>query len=780
MKFSKMRSLQSKILVLFIFLLLIVQLVSFFSTYKASQKLEHTQVDNLIFNAKNVFQTKIESRSYYLSAFAETAALDFGLKSVLGEDNKSFLIALNNHRKRINSNLAMAIDTDGIVIAQLITYKTVNGEDKVKIGAGQGQLFDQKSDFIAGEKTQLVKLHGHLYQLSFESIKSGDRTIGWIGFGYLIDTVLAQELADLTGVNIAFAIESDTGYQIVGSSAEESYTMNNEFFSGIIKKAENNYIYEENSLGSVGKDKLIALLFKSKVDILKALSVQWEKQVLLIVLTLVLSVISALAIAKSITLPITQLVSQVKAITRGNYDGNVEVDTSEELKQLSDEFNHMTKAIVSREETISFQAFHDPLTLLPNRNALINALNKRKEDNQDFLVIQICFLGSEQITDTLGYKVGDDVVMEVANRIVKSNLPLVCFHLGNENFVLLAENQSVTPLIEQLLAQLNIKCQFENISLHLQFVIGVAVSTLYNGHNVAELLQKSNVALQYAKKYKKSFQIYERQFDTNALERLFLTNSLKQAIEQDELVLFYQPKLTLDSMTISHVEALVRWQHPIKGLIPPDSFISIAEKTGQMAALTRWVTTAAIAQYVKWRRQGFDISIAINISAENILDKSYPDFVIALKQQYQLNDHSITLEVTEDALVADPEKATQMLSYLNEHGFKLSIDDYGTGYSSLAQLKQLPVQELKIDRSFVQNLSTDESDKIIVHSTLELAHNLGLYVVAEGIEDETALLWLKSQGCELAQGYFISKPLPVDTLNLWLENAPYNIKRIEG
>ena len=365
--------------------------------------------------------------------------------------------------------------------------------------------------------------------------------------------------------------------------------------------------------------------------------------------------------------------------------------------------------------------------------------------------------------------------------IVKSQLSLTCFHLGNENFVLLAENQPVTSLIEQLITELNIQCQFDNISLHLQFVIGVAVSTLHHGpNNIAELLQKSNVALQYAKKHKKSFQIYEPQFDTNALERLFLTNSLKQAIEQNELVLFYQPKLALDSMTMGNVEALVRWQHPEKGLIPPDSFISIAEKTGLMAALTRWVTTAAISQYVAWRRQGLDISIAINISAENILDKAYPDFVIALKQQYQLKDGAITLEVTEDAVVADPEKATQILCYLSEHGFKLSIDDYGTGYSSLAQLKQLPVQELKIDRSFVQNLATDESDKIIVRSTIELAHNLGLSVVAEGIEDETALLWLKSHGCELGQGYFISRPLPVDTLNLWIEDTPYNIKRVEG
>jgi EAL domain-containing protein (putative c-di-GMP-specific phosphodiesterase class I) len=231
-------------------------------------------------------------------------------------------------------------------------------------------------------------------------------------------------------------------------------------------------------------------------------------------------------------------------------------------------------------------------------------------------------------------------------------------------------------------------------------------------------------------------------------------------------------------MKLSHVEALVRWQHPEKGLIPPDSFISIAEKTGQMDALTRWVTQEAIAQYLRWQKAGLHIKIAINISAENLLDKSYSDYVIGLKKQYNLPDNDITLEVTEDAVVADPEQATQILSYLRDHGFKLSIDDYGTGYSSLAQLKQLPVQELKIDRSFVQHLVNNDNDKIIVRSTIELAHNMGLTVVAEGIEDEAALLWLKEQGCELAQGYYISRPIPEASFNTWLIESGYGVEKI--
>ncbi|REL36419.1 bifunctional diguanylate cyclase/phosphodiesterase [Thalassotalea euphylliae] len=780
MSFFKIRSIQSKILSLFLFLLLVVQLVSFFSTFQASKQLEDIQLTNRLSNAKDVFETQFTNRSYYLSAFAETAAKDYGLKSVLQEDNKSFLVALNNHRKRINSDLAMAIDNDGLVFAQLVTLKTPEGKTRVVVGKGQGAYFSQERELFAEANTQLIKLNDRLYQLSLAPIKSGSRDIGWIGFGYLIDEDLALDLANLTDVNIAFVLNDGESSELIAANQYKRLSDGIVSIGNILKNDDGAYVHEEVLVGQLVDSNINAVLYKSKADLLASIGVEWLRLALLIALTVALSVIGAVAIARGLTQPITQLVSQVKLISQGNYDKSVAVDGSKELKELSDEFNHMTEAIVSREQTISFQAFHDSLSHLPNRNSLLKSLAKRKQAQQDFIVIQLCYLGAEDITDTLGYQVGDEVINEVAERIVKTQLGLSCFHLGGENFVLLADMQEVEPLIEQLLAQLTIRCQYENISLHLQFAVGVAISSLHNGGDETELLQKSNVALQHAKKNKQAYQVYDPQFDQHAVERLFLTNSLKQAIEQDELTLFYQPKLRLSDMTISHVEALVRWQHPEKGLIPPDAFISIAEKTGQMDALTRWVTNAAVSQYVSWQKMGFDINIAINISAANIMDKSYPDYVISLKEQHQLCDNAITLEVTEEAVVEDAQKATEILCYLREHGFKLSIDDYGTGYSSLAQLKHLPVHELKIDRSFVQHLSTDESDKIIVRSTLELAHNMGLSVVAEGIEDETALLWLKAQGCQLAQGYFISKPLPADVFEQWIENTPYHISRTKN
>jgi diguanylate cyclase (GGDEF)-like protein len=332
----------------------------------------------------------------------------------------------------------------------------------------------------------------------------------------------------------------------------------------------------------------------------------------------------------------------------------------------------------------SITAFHDPLTKLSNRNSLFNSLSQRQKQNSDFILLQLNLRRIKEVNDTLGHKVGDQVIIEVAKRLQQCALSNEHFHLGGNSFVIIVENQDIEYVIASILPALEKKHQYESISLQFQYVIGVAYSLKQQGKDVAEILQRSNVALQYAKKQKKLYQVYDSQFDTNTVERLHLTNSLKTAIEQNQLVLFYQPKLSLSTMKLSHVEALVRWQHPEKGLIPTDSFISIAEKTGQMDALTRWVTQEVIAQYLRWQKAGLHLKIAINISAENLLDKSYSDYVIGLKKQYNLPDNDITLEVTEDAVVADPEQATQILSYLREHGLKLSIDDYGTGYSSLA------------------------------------------------------------------------------------------------
>jgi len=776
--FSRIRTLQSKILILFVFLLLVVQLVSFFTTFKANQQLVDTQLDNKLLTAKEVFITQFTSRRYYLSAFAETVAKDYGLKSILSEDTGSILAALDNHRKRISSDLALVISNNGNTRAQLITYLDKNGKKRVKKGSIQGQKFPYDHKLFSQKSTQIIRLEQALYQFSLAPIKSGGRIISWVGFGYIIDSSLANDFARLTDVNIGFLLKSDKNWQVIGhSTLAQSLKFNGGFVKQILSDDNNQYISENIRLGEVKGKELVVLMFKSKDDLLKNISVGWQSFALLIALTLVLSLLGAFFIAKGITRPIKKLIKQVKSITHGNYEGDIKVTGSIEMRQLSDEFNYMQQAVNSREQTISYQAFHDPLTNLANRNSLFKSLAARGENHDEFILLQFNLTRIEEINDTLGHKVADNVIVEVAKRLHQCSLINEHYHLGGNSFVMIVESQAIEDVFANILPILEKSYQYERINLHFQYIFGIVYSAQQTKQNLAEILQKSNVALQHAKNHKKLYQVYDVQFDTNTVERLHLTNSLKAAIEENQLVLFYQPKLSLTTMKLSHVEALVRWQHPEKGLIPPDSFISIAEKTGQMDALTRWVTKEAIAQYLRWQQAGLHVKIAINISAENLMDKSYSDYVIGLKEQYDLPNNDITLEVTEDAVVDDPEQATEILSYLREHGFKLSIDDYGTGYSSLAQLKQLPVQELKIDRSFVQHLMSNENDKIIVRSTIELAHNMGLTVVAEGIEDENTLLWLQEHGCELAQGYYISRPLPEAELDTWMVKSGYDVEK---
>ncbi|WP_177207940.1 bifunctional diguanylate cyclase/phosphodiesterase [Pseudoalteromonas denitrificans] len=752
--------------------------MSFYSTYQANNKSEVAQLNNKLLTAKQVFEAQFISRSYYLSAYAKTVARDHALKSLIEDDVKSLLSALDNHRKRIDANFAIAINTSGKIVGELVTFKNNNNENKPKVGIEQGKQFKHLDWLETETSEQLYPLSNNLYQLSLAPLKSGTRIIGWIGFGYVLNEDLANELAKITNVNVSFLLKNKINHNLsLLASSQSIDVFSNTLLSEILSNKNESYIASQFYLGTVDSDELIALVFKSKVDILKSVKADWGQFVLLFLLTLLFSLISAYVISASITRPVKSLITQVKSIAQGNYDKTVSIENSHELMQLANEFNHMKTSVVTREKMISHRAYHDPLTDLPNRNSLIKTLKYKQERATPFVVFQVNIRRIKEVNDTLGHKIGDKVIIEVANRLKLSQLQCELFHLGADEFILLSEDLSIENSLSVLSQNLEPLFEINNLSLHLQYAIGTALFPDHIDTDATDLLKKSDVAMQYAKKNKKLHQLYDRQFDFNTVERLHLINSLKTAIEQDQLVLFYQPKMSLNTMKISHVEALVRWKHPINGLIPPDAFISIAEQTGQMDSLTRWVTKEAITQYLIWQKKNINIKIAINISAENLKDKSYSDFVIALKNDNNIADHEITLEVTEDAVLSDPAQATEVLTYLKSHGFKLSIDDYGTGYSSLAQLKQLPVQELKIDKSFVQQLMQNKDDQIIVRSTIELAHNMGLSVVAEGIEDERTLLWLKEHNCELAQGYFISRPIEAHLFETWLKECPYALEK---
>ncbi|MCT8987006.1 putative bifunctional diguanylate cyclase/phosphodiesterase [Shewanella phaeophyticola] len=451
------------------------------------------------------------------------------------------------------------------------------------------------------------------------------------------------------------------------------------------------------------------------------------------------------------------------------------VDSSVELQQLASEFTSMQQAIVAREQAIEHQAFHDPLTNLANRNQLHRICEPWIEAGSSMAVCLINIRRMTEVNVTLGHAVGDEVIKEVAKRLCHINPNALACRLSGDEFVLAFkefEHSTFDSFLTMLQVHIGQNYCYKDISLHLQFTAGVSFSQ--PGVDIVTLLRQADTALQHAKINKRDYQIYDANIDKNSIERFQLINELKEAIEQNQLVLYYQPKLNLVQQKITHVEALVRWIHPKRGIIPPDTFIPIAEKTMQMDALTRWVISEAITQYHRWQAKGVNMCIAVNISAENLKDEQFCHWVIDTLAHHSVPVSAFTLEITEDAVVSDPKLAVKQLTLLRNNGLTLSIDDYGTGYSSLAQLKQLPVDELKIDKSFVQKLLHTETDQIIVQSTLQLAHNLGLKVVAEGIEDKETLQWLTERHCEMGQGFYLSRPLPELQFNDWLSQSEFN------
>ena len=769
-----MKSLQTKIFLFFVLLLLLVQAIALWTIVAGNESQEKQAITNRLTTAKTIFSAQFNSRRDYLAAFAETAAKDYGIKQVFEDELRSLLVAMNNHRKRIDADLAMAISSEGVITAQLVLDKNQAGESKVKQGTEGKQAFRFPQWLESQEQDHLYVLGDSVYQISLSPMNVGAKTIGWLAFGFEIDQELAQHFLNITQLHTDFAIKVGDEWRLIASSntdAELSFTKR-----VVNGDTPNDYIAIGHLVDEAGQLQLALAMYGLRADIVAVLQEQWWQFLILTFITLLLSLSVAYLIAASITKPIKQLVKQAKIVASGDYNQTVQITDSSELGQLASEFNAMQSAVLSREKAITHRANHDGLTDLPNRSVLKLALQDLADRKQPFRVFHLNLSRLKDVNETLGHDVGDWLIKAAARRLsTLEGFQLLC-HIGADEFILLAElNDDSAPdlAVEKIHQVLEENCEYQGISLQLQVRIGIA-AVPEHCHDTKSVLQMADTALHHSHKVNQLVQIYHQGLDVNSAERLSLINDLKDAIVDDQLELHFQPKLNLVSGIVTHVEALVRWRHPTLGMVPPDNFIHIAEQTGQINALTHWVFINSLKQYKAWCEVGLNINIAVNISAENLKAPDFYDFICQSVETYNVPAEKVTLEVTESAVVDDPEAAIAILQKFKNRGMRISIDDYGTGYSSLAQLKQLPVHELKIDKSFVQRLCDDEDDRIIVRSTIELAHNMGLSVVAEGIEDEFALNWLAQNKCELGQGYFISRPKPAKELTAWLlEKKPY-------
>ncbi|MGH2735602.1 MAG: putative bifunctional diguanylate cyclase/phosphodiesterase [Actinomycetota bacterium] len=435
-----------------------------------------------------------------------------------------------------------------------------------------------------------------------------------------------------------------------------------------------------------------------------------------------------------------------------------------------------------------YQALHDALTGLPNRtlfrDRLEQAIRNGREKSSAFAVMIMDLNHFKEVNDTLGHHNGDLLLQEIARRLASVLDPAdtVARLSGDEFAILLPEardRQSAAQVARRLVGSLTEPFVLQEVCLEVGASIGIACYP-ENGTDANLLLQRADVAMYLAKDSHRDFEFYSEQRDQYSAGRLALAAELRRALDNKELFLQYQPKAELGSGRVVGAEALVRWIHPVEGFMPPDEFIPLAERTGLIGPLTLYVLNSAIGQCREWLDKGLDLRVAVNLSVRNLLDLDLPRDIGGLLTKWGVSPDRLVLEITESTIMADPVRALEVVNELQRMGLSLAIDDFGTGYSSLAYLKRLPVEEIKIDRSFVMSMMADDNDAVIVRSTVDLGRNLGLRVVAEGVE--TAEMWdsLAELGCDIAQGYYLSRPLKPAEFETWLAERTKESERSAG
>ncbi|NUS72017.1 MAG: EAL domain-containing protein [Corynebacteriales bacterium] len=458
--------------------------------------------------------------------------------------------------------------------------------------------------------------------------------------------------------------------------------------------------------------------------------------------------------------------------------GELATFTSTEVRLMETLAAHAAIALENSRlmERLRHDAYHDALTGLANRRrfsaALLDAISVQSVPTEVVAVMQFDVDSLRDVNETLSHEAGDQLLIEVGDRLLrKAPDGALVARLGGDEFAVLLRAASAVEVQTRaaaLQAALTEPLRMDKLTLDVGAAVGVVLYPEH-GNDVNTLLQHLDVATYAAKRNPRSIQLYRATMESRSLHRLGLVSELRRAIDNDELTVYYQPKIALQNFELIGMECLVRWDHPEYGLVSPDDFVPVAEHTGLVGALTKAVLRSALAQCRQWRASGQHIGVAVNLSPRSLLDAQFPDELDAMLQAAQLPADALTLEITETAMVGEFGRPLSTLRRLQALGVRLSVDDFGTGYSSLSYLRNLPVHEVKIDKSFILSMSSDASDRSIVRAIVDLGHHLDLQVVAEGVESESALRILSDTGCDLVQGFLFAGPLPADEVWRWME-----------
>lgn len=506
------------------------------------------------------------------------------------------------------------------------------------------------------------------------------------------------------------------------------------------------------------------------------------------IILLLLAAAATLMVARSITRPIRRLADATRRMQAGRPGSESSgKGGDDELGRLAAAFDTLQLDLAEREQRISYQTQFDILTGLPNRLLAVEHIAQAIEEARlggSVVSVLVIDLGNFTSTAaTLGHDLGDALLAQAAARLRASvDARHTVARLEADQFLIALNGlgiEKARELADDLLRHLEAGLSVHDVNISLNAAIGLAAYPQH-ARDADQLLQRATVARDDARSAHQNVHVYEEGREQRRQRQITILGDLRRAVRHDELKLHYQPKLDLAEGRICGAEALVRWEHPALGWLPPGEFIGVAEQFGSIPLITHWALSTAVRDCRLWIEEGMGIPVAVNLSRRDLLDRHLPTFIRDLLRDHDLSPRYLTLEITEEALVRESARTSQVLQQLRDIGARISIDDFGTGYSSLSQIKNLPVDEMKIDRSFVTELPRNSADTAIVAAAIDLAHNLGLEVVAEGVETDAALRWLALRGCETAQGYFISRPLPAELFTTWVQRHEHQHGQAEA
>ena len=765
--------------VLMLLLLLAIQAASFGTIRASITANARASVAAELNVGERALRSLLSQDALRLSEASRVLGADFGFRdAVLSGDADTLRDALRNHGGRIGASVSAVLDNEFRVRSS-----STDDDPEVAITVARvGQAWAQRT---GNERPSVVAVWGGRPTQFVLAPLRAPLQVGWVLMGFALDERIVQRMRDVSAIDLALLVRSDvakpwqSAVTMLPEPVDAALRRTNDPVSATVVLADTEFGLRHITLANGGgSGEVRAVLLRSVDDAVRPYQ---KLQLLLVAITLAgvaaFALGSALA-ARRITEPVRRLVDAAQRLGEGDLATPVRgINRGDEIGELAQAFEGMRRNLSAQQAQLERLAYWDSLTGLPNRVRFVDTLHATIASCSvatDCLAVLILDLDRfKQVNDVLGYAGGDRLLQGVAQRmlqVVKQGDTLA--RLSGDEFALLLPAcgpEEAFGVAQRIATLLETPLKIDDQTIDLPASIGIACWPLHAA-DAGTVMTRAELAMYTAKSRKSGAMLYDPATDSASPQTLSLRSELKRAVDENELRLFLQPKINIIDGTLIGAEALLRWQHPQRGMVPPMEFIAFAEQTGFIRQLTLWVFDASACEWARLATQSaLRLRLSVNLSARDLLDLDLPDKLGAILERHAAPASGFCLEITESSIMDDPARAEATLKRLAERGFKLSIDDFGTGYSSLAYLKRLPVDELKIDKSFVLAMISDTGDAKIVRSTIDLAHNLGLSVVAEGVENAAIFNALRRLGCDEAQGFHLSRPMRAEAFGAWAQ-----------